>query len=35
MRPEEVFRMRAENLDFKQKTIFNPMGKQKLHAKIQ
>ena len=27
MRPEEVFRMRAENLDFKQKTIFNPCGK--------
>jgi integrase len=29
MRPEEVFRMRVENLDFKQKTIFNPYGKTK------
>ncbi len=29
MRPEEVFRMRAENIDFKQKTIFNPFGKTK------
>jgi integrase len=29
MRPEEVFRMRIENLDFKQKTIFNPQGKTK------
>jgi integrase len=29
MRPEEVFRMRAENLDFKQKAIFNPYGKTK------
>ena len=29
MRPEEVFRMRVENLDFKQKTIFNPCGKTK------
>src|SRR5271170_3444499 len=29
MRPEEVFRMRTENLDFKQKTIFNPYGKTK------
>ncbi|MGB8803247.1 MAG: tyrosine-type recombinase/integrase [Candidatus Acidiferrales bacterium] len=29
MRPEEVFRMRAENLDFKQKVIFNPYGKTK------
>ena len=29
MRPEEVFRMRVENLDFKQKTIFNPHGKTK------
>ncbi|MGA7920425.1 MAG: site-specific integrase [Candidatus Acidiferrales bacterium] len=29
MRPEEVFRMRAENLDFKQKTIVNPYGKTK------
>lgn len=29
MRPEEVFRMRVENIDFKQKTIFNPFGKTK------
>ena len=29
MRPEEVFRMRIENIDFKQKTIFNPFGKTK------
>jgi integrase len=29
MRPEEVFRMRVENLDFKQKSIFNPNGKTK------
>jgi integrase len=29
MRPEEVFRLRTENLDFKQKTIFNPHGKTK------
>jgi integrase len=29
MRPEEVFRMRAANLDFKQKTIFNPHGQTK------
>jgi integrase len=29
MRPEEVFRLRAENLDFKQKAIFNPYGKTK------
>ena len=29
MRPEEVFRMCAENVDFKQKTIFNPFGKTK------
>jgi integrase len=29
MRPDEVFRMRAENLDFKQKAIFNPFGKTK------
>lgn len=29
MRPEEVFRIRVENLDFKQKTIFNPFGKTK------
>jgi integrase len=29
MRPEEVFRIRVENLDFKQKTIVNPYGKTK------
>jgi integrase len=29
MRPDEVFRMRVENIDFKQKTIFNPFGKTK------
>jgi integrase len=29
MRPEEVFRMRVENLDFRQKAIFNPYGKTK------
>jgi integrase len=29
MRPEEVFRMRIENIDLKQKTIFNPFGKTK------
>jgi integrase len=29
MRPEEVFRMRAENINFAQRTIFNPFGKTK------
>jgi integrase len=29
MRPEEVFRLQTENLDFKQKTIFCPYGKTK------
>ncbi|HXN20741.1 MAG TPA: site-specific integrase [Candidatus Binatus sp.] len=29
MRPEEVFRIQAENVDFKQKSIFNPNGKTK------
>lgn len=29
MRPEEVFRIRLENIDFKQRTIFNPFGKTK------
>jgi integrase len=29
MRPEEVFRVRTENLDFSEKTIFNPFGKTK------
>jgi integrase len=29
MRPEEVFRITVENIDFKQRTIFNPFGKTK------
>jgi integrase len=29
MRPEEVFRIRVENIDLQQKTIFNPFGKTK------
>ena len=29
MRPEEVFRIKVENIDFKQMTIFNPFGKTK------
>ncbi|HEY6442231.1 MAG TPA: tyrosine-type recombinase/integrase [Candidatus Acidoferrales bacterium] len=29
MRPEEVFRIRVENIDFKPMTIFNPFGKTK------
>jgi integrase len=29
MRPEEVFRITVENIDFKQKIIFNPFGKTK------
>lgn len=29
MRPEEVFRMRVENIDLKERTIFNPFGKTK------
>jgi len=29
LRPEEVFRIRVENLDFVGKTIFNPFGKTK------
>jgi integrase len=29
MRPEEVFRITVENVDFKQKTILNPFGKTK------
>jgi integrase len=29
MRPEEVFRIRVESTDFKQRTIFNPFGKTK------
>jgi integrase len=29
MRPEEVFRIKVENIDFKQRTIFNPFGKTK------
>jgi integrase len=27
LRPEEVFRIRIENLDFRERTIFNPFGK--------
>jgi integrase len=34
MRPEEVFRLRTENLDFKQKAIFNPYGKTKAARRI-
>jgi integrase len=30
MRPEEVFRIKVENIDFKQMTIFNPFGKTKV-----
>jgi integrase len=29
LRPEEVFRIRTENLDFGEKSIFNPFGKTK------
>ena len=29
MRPDEVFRITVENIDFKQQTIFNPFGKTK------
>ena len=29
LRPEEVFRMRVENIDFEAHTIFNPFGKTK------
>jgi integrase len=29
LRPEEVFRIRVENLDFGARTIFNPFGKKK------
>ena len=29
MRPEEVFRIRVENIYFGQKTISNPFGKTK------
>jgi integrase len=29
LRPEEVFRIRIENLDFVERTIFNPFGKTK------
>lgn len=29
LRPEEVFRIRIENLDFDERTIFNPFGKTK------
>src|SRR5271156_2779508 len=30
LRPEEVFRIRVENLDFTARTIFNPFGKTKV-----
>lgn len=29
LRPEEVFRIRIENVDFSERTIFNPFGKTK------
>jgi integrase len=29
LRPEEVFRIKIENLDFSERTIFNPFGKTK------
>jgi integrase len=29
LRPEEVFRIKIENLDFRERTIFNPFGKTK------
>src|ERR1017187_8256839 len=29
LRPEEVFRIRVENIDFAARTIFNPFGKTK------
>ncbi len=29
MRPDEVFRITIENIDFKQQSIFNPFGKTK------
>jgi integrase len=29
LRPEEVFRIRTENIDFTERTIFNPFGKTK------
>jgi integrase len=34
MRPEEVFRMRVENIDFKEKTVLNPFGKTKAARRI-
>ncbi len=34
MRPEEVFRIRVENIDLQQKTIFNPFGKTKAARRI-
>ena len=34
LRPEEVFRIRVENIDFKQITIFNPFGKTKAARRI-
>jgi integrase len=29
LRPDEVFRIRVENIDFVDRTIFNPFGKTK------
>jgi integrase len=29
LRPDEVFRIRVENIDFAARTIFNPFGKTK------
>jgi integrase len=34
MRPEEVFRMQVENIDFKQNTVLNPFGKTKAARRI-
>jgi integrase len=34
MRPEGVFRIRVENINFQQKTIFNPFGKTKAARRI-
>jgi integrase len=34
MRPEEVFRIEIENIDFKQRTIFNPFGKTKAARRL-
>jgi integrase len=34
MRPEEVFRIRVEDINFKEKSIFNPFGKTKAARRI-